>query len=189
MKKGGDTSVISKPSLWKQGLCLLLFLPILQGCSLATLPLAGLPFIGGGERFILGHLGSRTKIKLKTISFSASMQANDNYATHVHLVLLFDPHMISEFLKMSSSDYFKDQKYKQLQRDHTSTINIFSYQVPPEAKIGPVKLDYSGSPVAGFVFAHYRTPGDHRIRIGEDRHLMIMLDRNDWHVMPHESQE
>ena len=177
-----------KYSFLCQFLALLLVGCVLQGCA-SLVGLGALPFLGqSSERFILGHLGSKTKVKLKTVTFSASNQANKNYPTKIHLVLLYDPHLISEFLKMSSDDYFSDRNYEQLQKDHTTTLKIYQYQVTPGSRIEARKVEYSDSPVAGFLFASYRTPGDHRIRIGENRHLMIMLDENDWRVVPYESQ-
>jgi type VI secretion system protein len=179
---------VEKQNLLCNIFCLFLLCVFLQGCS-PLMGLGALPFLGQtNERFVLGHLGSKTKIKLKTVTFSASNQANQNYPTNIHLVLLYDPHLISEFLKMSSDDYFSDRNYEQLQRDHTTTIKIYKYQVTPGSRIEARRVEYSDSPVAGFLFASYRTPGDHRIRIGENRHLMIMLDKDDWRVVPYESQ-
>ena len=159
----------------------------LQGC---LTPLAGLPFVGSSnERFMMGHLGSRTKVKLKTITFSAANDANKNSSTHVHLVLVYDPHMIPEFMKMPAQTYFKNKYYQQLQRDHRSTLHMYSFQVPPGSKIGPIRVSTDGTPVAGFIFAEYQTPGDHRIRITEERHMMVMLDKTEWHVMPNEGED
>ncbi len=174
-----------KDTLKLTGLCCVM-LGMLQGC---LIPLAGLPFLGdSNQRFVMGHLGSRTKVKLKTIAFSAAHDANRNSATHVHLILLYDPHMIAEFINMSSAKYFQDNYYKQLQRDHRSTMHVYAYQFPPGARKGPIRVQTDGSPVAGFIIADYNTPGKHSIRIGEERHMIVMLDKDDWHVMPNEGE-
>jgi type VI secretion system protein len=167
------------------GLCLGL-LPALQGC----LPLlAGLPFVGdSNQRYVMGHLGSRTKVKIKSVSFTASNDANLDSPTEIHLVLLNDPHMIAEMLQLSAAQYFKGGYWRQLKQNHTSTLHIYKYQIPPGGQQS-IKPDTSGTIVAGFIFANYKTPGDHRIRISEERNLLVMLEKKDWKVIPHEGED
>ena len=161
-------------------------LPVLQGC----LPvLSGLPFVGDtNQRYVMGHLGSRTKVKIKSLTFTAANDANLNSPTEIHLVLLNDPHMIAEMLQLSAAQYFKDGYWRQLKQNHTSTLHIYQQQVPPGGKL-IIKPETSGDLVAGFIFASYKTPGDHRIRISEERHLLVMLDKKDWKVIPNEGED
>ena len=171
------------------------FLPFLPSC---TGDLGGGLLSGGAvsalsnlvnsnERFILGHLGRKTKVNLRGISFSASGDANEDAAVSVHLVIVHDPFLIADFIKMPADTYFRS--HRQLERDHKSTLQIYKWTIAPGAYVGEKVVRYPGSPVAAFLFSRYSSPGDHRLRIGPERDILVKLEKTDWHFIPATSND
>ncbi len=143
--------------------------------------------IGGflqGERYLMGHLAKDSKVHLKRLNISAVPGANNNSAIKVDLILMADPVMIAELLKMPAREYFK--KREQIAKDHISSVQIMSWEIVPGQSFEDIQVEYTKRrrPVAAFMYALYHSPGDHRLRIGGGEAVHIVLEEDDWHALP-----
>jgi type VI secretion system protein len=113
----------------------------------------------------------------ETVGLRVDMDANNDSATAVDLVVIYDESLLKDFVAMPSDKYFANAK--QFRRDYPQQVEIFHWEVVPGQMILSERLHYKrSSPLAAYVYARYIAPGDHRIRIGSQEYLMIHLKKD-----------
>ncbi len=80
-------------------------------------------------------------------------------------------------LKLGAHDWF--QRKTQLLRDYPEDIAVASWELAPGQAVQEATVDSPGDLKDAFVFASYATPGDHRLRLGDDSRIRLTLGETD----------
>lgn len=145
-------------------------------------------FAGSFLALALSCLGGCNPLKLlepapfrvSGVTINALPNANTNSATAVDLVVLYDKEILDVFLGMTADEHFNITS--KLQRDHPTGFEVLHWEVVPGQTVH-VAPNYKGSnPVAGVVYANYKSPGTHRFRVGLGRQLKITLKEKEFLV-------
>jgi type VI secretion system protein len=119
----------------------------------------------------------------KNYRITSSPFANQNTAVAVDVVLIFDPKLFDSALKMSAAQWFKNRE--QIQLDFPKQVTVISWELVPGQQIPFQPLPKNTDEAEGaIVFAHYLSPGDHRVRFGLDEAMVISLGQNDFVIKP-----
>lgn len=118
------------------------------------------------------------ELNVESVSMYAEPDANQNSAIAVDLVLIYNQELVKTIGKMSAGKYFASSR--QLLLDNPSLLDIWHWELIP----GQIVDDFSptqdkGDAYAGYVFANYLTPGDHRVKVAPDGIVKILLLRDD----------
>lgn len=118
------------------------------------------------------------ELYIDTVSIYTEPDTNQNSAIAVDLVLVYDQELAKLLSQMSAAKYFSSSK--QLLLDNPTLLDIWHWELVP----GQIVQDFSppqeqGDAYAGFVFANYLTPGDHRIKIAPTGVVKVLLLKND----------
>ncbi len=125
------------------------------------------------------------KIKLKEVSISADKGANEDSAIRFHLVFVFDRKVLTEFMRISSKEYFS--KVDQYARDYPGMFHVNSWELIPGQSVANQKVDAGGGkPMSVILFADYVTKGLHRQRIGSDKKIRIFLRKSTFQYLGEE---
>lgn len=115
---------------------------------------------------------------IESVSIYTDPDANQNSATAVDLVIIYDPELVKILGQLSADKYFGASR--QLLLDNPSLLDIWHWELVP----GQIVQDFTppqeeGAAFAAFVFANYLTPGDHRLRVSPEGIVKILLTRTD----------
>lgn len=118
------------------------------------------------------------ELSIDTVSIYAEPDANQNSATAVDLVLVYNQELEKTLGQTSAAKYFSSSK--QLLLDNPSLLDIWHWELVP----GQIVQNFTppqeqGDAFAGYVFANYITPGDHRVKVAPDGIVKIILLKND----------
>jgi type VI secretion system protein len=111
-------------------------------------------------------------------------RANLNSPVPLTIVAVTDKKLLEKVLTMTAKQWF-DQR-EQLRRDYPGGDAFVEWEwefVPGQAPPLAV-IEVDGHASGAIIFANYRTPGDHRLRIGPQRRLRIELGDDDVAVTP-----
>jgi type VI secretion system protein len=136
--------------------------------ALPVLILAGCSWIGGKS--------------ISRMSIVSEIDANRNNATAVDLVMSSSDDASAALLKLGAHDWF--QHKMQLQRDYPAAIAIVSWELAPGQAVQEALVDSPGGLKDAFIFASYATPGDHRLRLGDDSAVQLTLGETDLRLGP-----
>ncbi len=118
------------------------------------------------------------ELSIDTVSIYADPDANQNSATAVDLVLVYNQELLKTMGTMSAGKYFASSK--QLLLDNPSLLDVWHWELVP----GQIVDNFSppqdkGDAYGAYVFANYLTPGDHRVRVAPNGIVKIRLLRDD----------
>ncbi|MDR2766460.1 MAG: hypothetical protein LBB63_03305 [Holosporaceae bacterium] len=136
---------------------------------------------------MLGELfAAKGSVSLEEISVSVEEGMNNSGALKVHVVIVYEEHLVEELRKMSSSMYFR--MVDQLVKDYPDKMKIFEWELVAKKRlIPPTKVEYPNdhmTPLAVYAFADYSSPGEHRVRIANYyEKVKITLDREDFKIL------
>jgi len=118
------------------------------------------------------------ELTINSVSIYTDQDANQNSATAVDLVIIYDPNLVNSIGKMSASQYFSNAQ--QLILDNPTLLDIWHWELVPG------QIVQAFTPAAGdteayaaYVFANYLTPGDHRLKVAPSGIINILLQKND----------
>lgn len=116
-------------------------------------------------------------LEIETVSIYADPDANQNSAIAVDLVLVYNQELAKTIGKLTAAKYFAMSK--QLLLDNPTLLDIWHWELVP----GQIVEDFeppqdNGEAFAGYVFANYLSPGEHRIKIGADGVVKVLLLKN-----------
>lgn len=143
------------------------------GASLAALLLA-LSLAGCAVPSFLSFKGD--KVKWKQVTLAAKDDANNNSPVAVDVVFVTDEAMQARLAELPASKWFAGRE--DLSSTFPKEIRYRSWEVVPGQRLSIAGDDFEGPRVAAaFVFANYREPGAHRVRIDQfSGTLVIQLD-------------
>lgn len=120
---------------------------------------------------------------VSTVTIRAQPNANINSAVAVDLLFVRDDQLVTELLQTPALDYFA--RRDQIRRDFTdSDVRRWSWELAPGQQVDRASVSPPCGRKATFVFASYATPGDHRLRLGDDSAVVIILNERDFQVQP-----
>ncbi len=134
---------------------------------------------------LLGMLGlsgcsneNLPELYIESVSIYTEPDTNQNSATAVDLVIIYDEELVKILGRMSAAQYFASSK--QLLLDNPSLLDIWHWELVP----GQIVQDFSppqeeGDSYAAYVFANYLTPGSHRIKVSPHGIVKVLLMKND----------
>lgn len=104
--------------------------------------------------------------------------ANRNTAVAMDFVIVYESALLDNILKLSASSYFAQKE--QLMRDNPQNLQIMGWEVVPGQVVPPRDVTFAQPiPLGGVFFANYLSPGDHRIRIGPQTVVKVVLGAED----------
>lgn len=118
------------------------------------------------------------ELTINSASIYTAQDANQNSATAVDLVIIYDPNLANSIGKMSASQYFSTAR--QLLLDNPTLLDVWHWELVP----GQIVQAFPPEPgdteaYAAYVFANYLTPGDHRLKVAPNGIVNILLQKND----------
>ena len=129
--------------------------------------------------------GPSTVFLLERVTIVATEDANAQSATAVDLVFVYDETAVPILQNLTASDWFA--RRAQIRRDFPEGVGVKSWEIVPKSVVSnwevPEEMLENASgddAVAGFLFASYFSPGDHRARLESRRALRIELERDDF---------
>ena len=132
---------------------------------------------------LLGGCSSTPKpqVTFGTVTLDTAPTANNDSATAVDFVVIYDSAITDDLLKLSAADWFarRDQE----KADHPGGFQVFSWEVVPGQKVsGPI--NQSGPGWGAVVYANYGEPGPHRLRVEKSGPVTIGLNTDDIVLRP-----
>jgi hypothetical protein len=127
----------------------------------------------------------KSGLSLEKVAISVEENMNDNGALKLHLVIVYDRVLVEELRKMSSGEYFRT--VDQLLKDHPDKMKIFEWELVAKKRLIPFSdIEYPTdhmTPIAGYVFAKYSSPGEHRATIPTySEKIKISLEKEDFTI-------
>lgn len=131
--------------------------------------------------------GAPARIRLM-LEVSTTPRANQNSPVAVSFVAVRDQKFFEKTVALTAKQWFEQRE--QLHRDDPSgqLFTEWEWEYVPGHPPPPSVIEIDGASVAALIFANYRTPGDHRIRLGPQRKLRIELGDEDVTVRPLDDQ-
>lgn len=130
-----------------------------------------------------GGLEDTPRFELSSIVLSAETGANGNQPIAVDLVIIHDGGMIGALSTLAATDWFA--RKDQFRRDFEDGFKVFGWEMVPENSLPPIAFSEDelegvngGQAQAGFLFARYATPGEHRARLESRSGLRVVLGRD-----------
>jgi len=143
------------------------------------LPALALAGCGMGSLFSGGP-----SLTIDSVTLVAQPGSNRNRPVAVDLVLVKTEAAIDQIGALSAADWF--HRKGQFQRDFPQGMTIIGWEPVPALNLPPRELtseEKSGAK-AGFIFADYSTPGDHRARLESASAIRVTLRPDDFIVEP-----
>ena len=133
-------------------------------------------------------LASCAVLPLRELYFSASINANQNQATSLDIVWLYD-NTINEVLPHTSSDWFLQRSA--ILDTYGTSIEVISLEIPPGTAVSGIALpSNSRKAVAVRAYANYTTTaGQQVLTLGEQHCGLIELHETDWTYTDCEKQD
>lgn len=108
-----------------------------------------------------------------SVEIVADPFANDRSAIAVDVVAVRGEAMAAKLAELSAGQYFVARE--QIRRDSSGRIAISGWEIAPGQSVGPESVSFECGVDAVFVFASYRTPGVHRMRLPDLDDVRILL--------------
>lgn len=141
------------------------------------LPALALAGCGMGNLFSSGP-----SLSISSVTLVAEPGSNRNRPVAVDLVLVKTEAAIDQIGALSAADWFR--RKGQFLRDFPQGITVIGWEPVPALSLPPRELtsEETSGAKAGFVFADYSTPGDHRARLESTEAIRITLRADDFIV-------
>lgn len=159
------------------------------GSGLLSGGAASMLFGGGGSTPVMGYVPGQTPVLLQNVYFYVDYGANNDTPIVVHLVIVYDPLLITTFTNMTPQAYFASAD--QIYNDHMQTMDVIKWNgFPAGSQKGPFPVQYTKSnPVAAFLFARYINSNNTKARLGSDKDISVIMQSNSFYVIPYSGDE
>lgn len=116
----------------------------------------------------------KKRVPLETVQITAEFDANSTTPTLMHLVVVFDPDLLKELGKLKGPQYF--EKANDIINDHPDLLEVTEWEVAPGQVIPRQGIIIRGNaPYGGLIFARFMSAGDHRVKVGKQKHIKLRL--------------
>ncbi|QBC44929.1 type VI secretion protein [Iodobacter fluviatilis] len=120
----------------------------------------------------------KPSIKLSSVSFSVASMANEDTPIPIDLVVVDDEELLKRLLTLSAAQWFEQKA--QLQRDFPKALFVWSRELVPGQRLDVVDSPLKGQPgLAVLVYAAYSSLGMHRLRLDQQKSVLLYLDSQD----------
>ena len=127
--------------------------------------------------------GKGPQILIENMTIVAEQNMNNNSATPLDLVLVYDDKLLAMLLALPAGDYFA--KREQLIKDNSGLMEIISFEMTPAQVLPDQPVQYlTPNPAGAILYANYSTPGEHRIKLAKQKDLTITLGTLDFTIDP-----
>lgn len=121
---------------------------------------------------------SLPSLTIDSVSIYTAQDANQNSATAVDLVVIYDQNLVKSIGKMSASQYFSSAQ--QLLLDNPTLLDIWHWELVPGQIVQAFTPEEGETEAyAAYVFANYLTGGDHRLKVAPSGRVNILLQKDD----------
>jgi type VI secretion system protein len=111
------------------------------------------------------------------VRFDIAADANANAPVAVDVVAVKDAALLDALLKLPAGQWFAQRS--QMRLDYPTGFTSWSWELVPGQTVPETDVsDATGDAYGVLVFASYRTPGDHRARVGALTDVVIALQRD-----------
>jgi type VI secretion system protein len=114
------------------------------------------------------------------IQVDVAPDANENSPVAVDLILVYDPKVLDELLKLSAGAWFAQRE--QFLADHGGALQSELREWVPGQPVPPFILSYHPGARRVVLFADYDTQGDHRATIDPQQPFRLVLGEKDFSV-------
>lgn len=127
----------------------------------------------------LGGCGSSAAPFRLLIEVQVAPQSNQNSPIPVTLVAVHDRKLFERFSQMSAKQWYEQRD--QLRRDYPGgdAFTEWEWEFVPGYSPPPTVVEIHGDAAGAFIFAKYRAPGPHRVRLGPHQRIRIALGAED----------
>jgi len=132
--------------------------------------LAGLGLAGCG---LGAWTGLVNEVNIGSVTFVVASNANDNSPVAIDVVIAYDQILLGELIKLPARQWF--ERRDQFRRDYPQTIQIESWELTPGQTLAARPIDVRRYSSGALVYANYLGPGEHRVRVGKEKTLVITL--------------
>lgn len=119
--------------------------------------------------------------KIYLVEVDAENNANDGTPVTIDFVSAYDKQVVDTLETVTASEWFQSKNNYILQFE--AKIFVFNKEFVPGHQ---VQLEYTTGidedAIANFIFANYHSPGEHRVRVGKFKILIIKLQESDFFV-------
>jgi type VI secretion system protein len=127
--------------------------------------------------------GAPAPVRLQ-LEVSLSPRANRDSPVPVAFVAIKDPKFLERVGQLSAKQWFEQRE--QLHKDDPSgqLFTEWEWEYVPGFTPPPAVIEVDGGALAAFIFANYRAPASHRIRVGPQRRFRVELGDEAMAVRP-----
>jgi type VI secretion system protein len=140
-----------------------------------SLALAALPGCGvvSGAKALVGFGPAPEQPAWESVVLAAAPDANGDSALAVDIVLVKDKAMVETLSAMSAAKYFDARE--NLVRTFPDALAVLAVEITPGQTLRVAPARYRKERAwAALAFAHYATPGEHRLRLALDRPRCVL---------------
>lgn len=116
-------------------------------------------------------------VVLQNVSFSAALDANDNTAVSMDLIMVYDKNLLDTLKKMTAQQYFSG--IDQIRLDNPEYLTIWRWEIVPgqvaNYSLSPQKLAWGI-----ILFGDYQAPGEHRASVGAFSAVSVLLKNKEF---------
>lgn len=142
----------AKQFKYRQWIAVLLIAVVVAGCSL---------------------FGPR--IRIDGVTLDVALRANDDSPIAVDFVAVNDAGLLRQLSAMTADEWFAQRA--QFQRDYPQQLYTWGMELVPGQLVESGVFPLQGKPALGLLaFAHYGTPGAHRLRLDDQRWIWLKFD-------------
>ena len=104
------------------------------------------------------------------MEFLTRPDANRNSGLEVDVVVIYANDAIDPLSQMSADEWFSGKQ--DMMANYANAIDVVHLELPPGMREHVTWPGRASKMVAAYLFAHYQTPGDHRIEVAWDTGLV-----------------
>jgi type VI secretion system protein len=121
------------------------------------------------------------------LEFVTTPRLNQNSPVPISLVAINDQKLFERLVQMNAKQWFEARE--QIRRDNPgdAAFSEWVWEYVPGQAPPPVVIQVDGRAVGALIFANYRSPGDHRVRLGPQQRMRIDLGDDGMTISPLEA--
>lgn len=116
---------------------------------------------------------------LQNVSFAASLDANENTAVSMDLVMVYEKNLLATIKKMTADQYFSG--IDQIRLDNPEFLAIWRWEIVP-GQVGNFSLSPEKDAWGIVLFGDYQSPGDHRASVGAFSAISVFVENKDFRL-------
>lgn len=118
------------------------------------------------------------------IEVDVARGANGDWPIPVALVAARDPKLLDKLLGMTAKQWFAERE--QIRRDYPggSAFREWEWEYVPGQVVPAQLVEIEGEAIGAVLFANYRSPGEHRVRLPPRSSVGVVLGKDEPAIVP-----